>query len=333
MRILESLPKSPITNNSKVRIVDEFLTKDIIELYQLQENINVAKYFEHGDTVHLLECMDTGYRFYYPFETIGDEDFYRKLQAEQERRGLEYDQDRVDDHRIALEQIQADDEVLEIGCNTGKFLKTVAKKTQNTLGLEFNLLAAERARQNGFNVIGESIEIHSERNIARYDIVCAFQVLEHITNISSFLNASLKALKPRGKLIFSVPNNEPFFQRFNKYEVLNLPPHHVGLWNLKAFQKLCNFYDIQLSIYKRTSPSSLLADVYLRSKLMAQVKSLPRRHSVVEKLKIAVAAPFALLRSSMDYFGNSPNRAYISVVFEKLAPANREEGNSSKQVR
>lgn len=317
MSNLEKLPKSPVTGSPNVRLVDEFSSGKIVELYKLQENIDVAKYFRHGDTVYLLECPDTGYRFFYPFEIIGDEEFYQNLQAAHEQRGVQYDQERPDEHGLALANIEPDDKVLEIGCNTGKFLEKIAEITRNVQGLEFNALAAEKARQKGFEITGESIEKHADDNAEKYDVVCAFQVLEHVTQIRSFLTAALKALKPDGKLIFSVPNNEPFFQRFGKYEVLNLPPHHVGLWNVAAFQKLCDFYSIELISHKLIGESPLLVDAFLRAKLLAGVSSLPRRQTFAEKLKIYSVAPLTVLQSSLDYLGGNPNHSFLTAVFRK----------------
>lgn len=302
-----------------MRSVEEFSAEHIVELYKLQENIDVGRYFRQGDTVHLLECLDTGYRFFYPFEAAGDEQFYRELQAAQEEKGLEYDLERADDHRIAFEQIGADEKVLEIGCNTGKFLVMIADKTRNTIGLEFNSAAAQKARGKGVEVTGESIEEHAKNNPEKYDVVCAFQVLEHITAVRSFLTSAIAALKPNGKLLFSVPNNEPYFQRFGKYEVLNLPPHHVGLWNLHSLTKLCDFYEIEMTGSRPTSPSPLVVDAWLRAKLLTGVKSLPTRHTIPEKLMIYSAGPFALLRSSLDYIGDNPNHAFISVSYRKKA--------------
>jgi SAM-dependent methyltransferase len=315
----ESLPKSPVTGRPNVRSVEEFSAAHIVELYKLQENIDVGRYFPHGDKVYLMECLDTGYRFFYPFEIAGDERFYRELQAAQEEKGLEYDQERADDHQIAFDQIDADEKVLEIGCNTGKFLVKIAEKTSNTLGLEFNSTAAQKARDKGIEVTGASIEEHAKDNPEKYDVVCAFQVLEHIPAIRSFLTSAIAALKPNGKLLLSVPNNEPYFQRFSKYEVLNLPPHHVGLWNLGSLKKLCDFYEIEMTGHKPTSPSPLVVDAWLRAKLLTGIKSLPRRHTIPEKLMIYSAGPFALLRSSLDYIGDNPNHAFISVSYRKKA--------------
>ena len=79
-----------------------------------------------------------------------------------------------------------------------------------------------------------------------YDVVCFFQVLEHITNVHEFLKSSLVTLKPNGKLIIGVPNNNPFLFVNDKYHTLNLPPHHAGLWNKKALKSLEKVFSVKL---------------------------------------------------------------------------------------
>jgi 2-polyprenyl-3-methyl-5-hydroxy-6-metoxy-1,4-benzoquinol methylase len=314
--MLKNLPKSPITGNSGTKVLETFSAKDIDRLYQQQEGFSVAKYFK-DDVVYLLECEETKYRFYYPFEIAGDEEFYENFLIKTQENGAGYDRDWSDDHKFAYSQIEKDETVLEIGCGTGKFLQRLSDKTKNVNGLELNSLAAEQAVKNGFEVENKLVESYAEQKPGSCDVVCTFQVLEHIVNIKSFLEASLKLLKPNGKLILSVPNNEPYFQRFSRYEVLNLPPHHIGLWNLESLTKLTDFYGINLETHHLTGRSSLKADVYLRAKLMANVQSLPRRHSFTENFKILSFAPFAFIRSGLDYLGGKVGFGHITVVFRK----------------
>ena len=311
MKSLKDLPKSPITGINNVAIVETFSSADIIKLYRQQEEMNVEKYFENYEEIYILECERTGYRFYYPFELIGDASFYENL------RNSEYDRDEADDHKFAYEQIDKDAKLLEIGCGTGKFLENIANITKNVSGLELNPMIARSASEKGFDVKNQMIEEHAEEYPNSYDVICAFQVLEHIAQVKSFLDAALKLLKRNGKLIFSVPNNEPFFQRFSKYEVLNLPPHHMGLWGLKAFQNLSKVFDMSLEKHAFTAQSGFKADAYLRAKLMADVKSLPRKHSTTEKIKILAVSPFAVTKSALDQIKGKKNNAHISVVFVK----------------
>ncbi|MCU0240065.1 MAG: hypothetical protein MUC29_11540, partial [Pyrinomonadaceae bacterium] len=111
---MKNLPQSPVTGKSKTKLVGQILSSDIVSLYKLQENTDVQKYFP-DDFVYILECEETGYRFYYPFELAGDAEFYQNL------RNSEYDRDEAEDHKFAYQHINQNDKLLEIGCGTGKF--------------------------------------------------------------------------------------------------------------------------------------------------------------------------------------------------------------------
>lgn len=312
------LPVSPVTGSDCVRIADTIEVADVVRLYRQQENIDVARYFSHGDTLYLLECRDTGYRFYYPYETAGDADFYRDLMRAVEKKGADYDRDWDKDHRYGFSKISPGDHVLEIGCNSGKYLRRVSEITDNVVGLDFNPSALEKAEAKGVKVLNESIEIHADKNAGKYDVICAFQVFEHLTQSGSVVTAILKALRPGGKLVMSVPNNGPYAQRFNKYEVLNLPPHHVGLWNLSALQNLTKWFDMSLVEHQYYATLGILHDAYLRSKLMTDVRSIPVAHSLLDKLKMLAVAPLTVPLSSLDYLVNGiRNHTYVSVLFQK----------------
>ena len=91
---------------------------------------------------------------------------------------------------------------------------------------------------------------HLVKNPQRYDIICSFQVLEHVTEVGEFIDACLKCLKPGGLLIYAVPNNNPFLYKHDKFNVLNLPPHHAGLWNKISLLNIEKFFDLTVINYK-----------------------------------------------------------------------------------
>jgi 2-polyprenyl-3-methyl-5-hydroxy-6-metoxy-1,4-benzoquinol methylase len=126
--------------------------------------------------------------------------------------------------------------VLEVGCGNGEFLDRLKTElSADILGLELNENTIEIKNY----ILNETIETHSKKFPETYDIVCSFQVMEHIANIKTFIESQLVVLKRGGKLIVSVPNNDSFIKL--GINILNMPPHHNGLWNkdsLFALQKL-----------------------------------------------------------------------------------------------
>lgn len=315
-----SLPNSPITGSGNVSRSDSINSEDVIRLYRDQENIDVSSYFKDCANVLILQCRDTGYRFYYPFTIAGDEAFYQNLAAEIKGRDLDYDRDWSDDHEFALSNIGRDELVLEIGCNTGKFLDRVREKTRRVVGLEFNSQAAAIARSKDLDVRNIDIKSLATHEPESFDTVCAFQVLEHITDAGEFLRNCLSVLKPGGKLILSVPNNTPYFQRFSKYEVLNLPPHHLGLWNFDAFNSLGGFFDMDLIAHDFFGGTGIRGNAYLRAMHMVGIRSSAQQRTTLEKVKLALAAPLSLLISAFESVIGQQSFAFVTVVFRKQNP-------------
>ena len=91
----------------------------------------------------------------------------------------------------------------------------------------------------------ESIQYHSKNNFEKYDIVCSYQVLEHIGKPYSFLKSQIDCLKIGGKLIISVPNNDSFI-KLDKGGILNMPPHHMGLWKRRSLKNLTKVFNLKV---------------------------------------------------------------------------------------
>lgn len=235
---------SPVTHQP-AELIFSIPTSQISQQYLDECNIDVSDYFKDIPEVQVYQCRQTGYRFYYPFNIAGDAEFYEKLQK--------YDWYYANwkwDYDVAAPFIPENSKVLDIGCGYGHFLTYLKqKKSCDCTGLEFNDQAINTGRANGITMYKEFIQEHAVNNAEKYDVVCFFQVLEHISEIDSFMAAAVKTLKKGGKLLICVPNNNPYYYSFDKYHTLNMPPHHMSIWDKHSLTELSKIYQLKVDSF------------------------------------------------------------------------------------
>jgi len=308
-------PLSPVTAKNNTILTDTFNAADIIGLYKEQQDMDVSRFFAGFNEFYCYQCIDTGYRFYHPKGMDGDGEFYAVLQ---QRLGDGYYHDWKFENQLAYDVIEPHHRVLDIGCGIGKFLNRAKDKAAEVAGLELNEKAVAVCRGNGLNVMNEMIGDHAQHKAGYYDVVCMFQVLEHIYEVRSFLEDSLKVLRPGGKLVIGVPNNEPYFQHYDKYCTLNLPPHHMGLWNKGVFEKTAPLLNLKMQQVIYDVKGSVLTHAYLHAKYKAGIKTPAGRHSLAEKIKMLLWGIITVPTAIIKKLTTGINGSHIAVVFEKM---------------
>lgn len=253
---MNKVVESPLVSNTgATKLVKAFNTNEIINAYS---DIGIdAKRFFSSNTICLYECTTTQYRFFYPLTCIGDALFYKDLSTNRPN----YYSVRWE-HKKALSYLSKDDFVLEIGSGFGAFLSELKLRGVKAKGIELNNHAVEKCLENGLDVQEMLIQDEAKENPNIFDVVCYFQVLEHITDVHNFIANSLKTIKSKGKLIIGVPNNNPYLFVSDKYHTLNLPPHHAGLWNKKSLKALVKVFPIKM-IALEFEPLELNYDYFL----------------------------------------------------------------------
>lgn len=216
----------------------------IIRGYKSDYQIDVSALLSGNDLIRVYRSDESGLRFYGPDSTAGDGPFYEQLQ-----RFPWYYMDWKWEHETLKGRLFQGQRVLELGCGEGAFLEGIKGICPDSTGLELNEHAVEQASQRGLNVIGQSIQDHAALNSGKYDVVCSFQVMEHVTDVRSIVDASLRCLKPGGTLYISVPNNGSFI-RHSKNSLLNMPPHHMNLWDETSLQNLADFFPMHYDGYE-----------------------------------------------------------------------------------
>ncbi|HUN44054.1 MAG TPA: class I SAM-dependent methyltransferase [Acetobacteraceae bacterium] len=149
---------------------------------------------------------------------------------------------------LASAYIESGMSVLEVGCGKCFFWNSLPaniRADSRYVGLELDLSAVAAGKARQIDVRAEFIEQHASTAMSQYDVVCFFQVLEHIVDIRVFLDACVRCLKPGGRLIFSVPNARSFLGH-QPDNVLNMPPHHVTWWTEMPIRNLAAELQLQV---------------------------------------------------------------------------------------
>ena len=114
--------------------------------------------------------------------------------------------------------------VLDIGCNTGELLDYAKSFDCSTYGLEVSKPSALICSGKGHNIIsGLDTCDH------RYDVITAFDVIEHLHEVNEFLEKCSKALTPSGKLVLLTGNFNSLPARLarNKWWYIAHPEHII----------------------------------------------------------------------------------------------------------
>jgi len=217
----------PACQANDTKAVDSVDREDLIRSYR-RKGIDVSAYL-HGDSVTLCHCNHCELGFFDP-ACVGDGFFYEQLQTQDW-----YYQDDKPEYAHAAKLIHQDSLVLEVGCGKGAFRRWLPQSIRYT-GLEFNDEAVQKAHAAGLDVRKQPVEEHAAAS-PRYDVVCAFQVLEHVEHPKQFFHACVQALKPGGILMIAVPAQDSFLA-IAPNSPLNMPPHHVTRWTDHALTYL-----------------------------------------------------------------------------------------------
>jgi 2-polyprenyl-3-methyl-5-hydroxy-6-metoxy-1,4-benzoquinol methylase len=227
----------PLSGSANLVLRETIEVKALIKLYSRWGGVDISSEFLDLETINFYHCLDSDLKFFHPLVT-GSESFYQELQ-----KFNWYYMDDKEEYDYACRYIKDNDIILEVGCGKGAFSRKI--QTSSYTGLEFSKDAIEIASKASIKIINQSVEIHSNSHLESYDVVCSFQVLEHVSNPKSFIESCLKCLKKGGLLIISVPSDDSFIGSL-KNNVLNMPPHHVTRWSDKALQYVADRFCLKL---------------------------------------------------------------------------------------
>ena len=222
----------PMCGSARTIQLDEVAVERVVDGYKNSNlRIDIRNLMPKATTaIRLLNCEDCDAEWFDPMIT-GDDALYIELQ----KNDWYYQSDKPE-HAQAAALIAPKSRILEVGCGSGAFASYLDPSVSYR-GLEFNAKALERAQSAGLDVTMTSIETIAEQEPGTYDVVCHFQVMEHVSDVPAFMRACVKSLREGGLLLVSVPSEDSFL-RIAAASWLNMPPHHVTRWSDRALRSL-----------------------------------------------------------------------------------------------
>lgn len=299
--------KSSLDKSSKAFLKETILVEKLVEGYQNQFGIDISRYFKDITEIGLYECTKTKYRFYYPYGIDGDSDFYQKLQ-----KFSWYYVPWKWEHEITFKQLGRNEKILEVGSGGLGFIEKMHNYGFNMTGLELNADSSIKAKEIGLEVFNETIQVHATKNFEKYDVVCSYQVLEHIDEVNPFIKAQVDCLKKGGKLIISVPNNDSFL-KFTSFFLLNMPPHHMGLWNKKSLYSLTKVFNIRIEKLYYEPLQQHHFDWYINSTIEKKINKYRIIKIAFNKMRLKKIYSYIIKKSSNYICGHT-----VLAIYTKL---------------
>jgi SAM-dependent methyltransferase len=141
-------------------------------------------------------------------------------------------------YRAFFDQVSRDSGIrlLDVGCGVGRFLHAAHSQGWDVTGIDVSPLAIELGREFApfplrVATMEELIGKHQQ-----FDVVTAFEVLEHLSSPLEFLTTAQKLLRPGGHAFFTVPNwNCTTVQRSTRPDWL--PPIHLQFFSQSALER------------------------------------------------------------------------------------------------
>lgn len=303
----------PLCNAKDTKLIEVILTKDLIDLYAREYKMDIGYLFKQND-LQYCQCNNCNLKYFFP-SVIGDEYFYSNLQ----KTDLYYMDDK-EEYAFASKYITAKDDVLEIGCGKAAFSKKINSKSYT--GLELSINAKKLAGQGGVQILNQTIQKHAVLNAHKYDVVCTFQVLEHVdcNELLFFLKAAVDCLKAGGRLIISVPSADSFLSDMVN-STLNLPPHHQTHWPDSTMKEIAKILNLDILGFNHDAIASQNKKEYLYVKLR---HLLAFKHGLIElKANILQKIALRMLRLvpvKMQFFVIDKIRPYghsITAIYQK----------------
>ncbi len=208
---------------------------------------------------------------------------YFSLQKEPQHGNLGYQTDyfsqkKEEKYRFAARMLKQIDRIkprmgrmLDVGCAAGFFLHAAKQRGWQTVGIELSQIAAAFARdQFGLEVVVGTLET-TGLGSASFDVITAWDVIEHVTDPQKFVQAAARLLKHDGILVLGTPNAGALAARLRgKAWKIYKPPEHLFYFNPGSLRYLLKpYFEILKIEYSPAPPTRIYGSLFKKAKYAA----------------------------------------------------------------
>jgi 2-polyprenyl-3-methyl-5-hydroxy-6-metoxy-1,4-benzoquinol methylase len=215
----------------------------------------------------LMLCNNCFFEFAFP-QIEGSSSFYNWITEQVDY----YPKDRWEYYKINdLIEHGFNKKLLDVGCGDGKFFDAFLKVNNSEIeliGIDPTVESIQKCIKKGYTAYSMNTQTFKEAYPdILFDYIVSFHCLEHIANPTKFIEELSSLLNRSGSLLISTPYS-PMTIEIGWFDVLNHPPHHLGRWNKKSYQRLADSLDLTVEFFA-PEPGGILAST-MESFLMSE---------------------------------------------------------------
>jgi 2-polyprenyl-3-methyl-5-hydroxy-6-metoxy-1,4-benzoquinol methylase len=187
-------------------------------------NISALKGYERHD---LVKCRECSFVFMRAIPTLAElENHYSTYSYGGEKFLSPVT---VKSYNIILDEFEKyrkNNRILDVGCGVGFFLEQAKNRGWDVYGTEYSNKAIEICREKGIDM-KEGVLVSGNFDIADFDVITSFEVIEHINNPVDEIKEVKKLLRKGGLFYCTTPNFNSLLRFYLKetYDIINYPEH------------------------------------------------------------------------------------------------------------
>lgn len=125
-----------------------------------------------------------------------------------------------------FERFRRNNRLIDVGCGAGNFLEVASKRGWEVHGTEYGERALAACRSRGIRIIEGALD-PANYEPGGFDVVCSFEVIEHLPRPKEELRRMVNILRPGGALYVTTPNYRSLGHILagRGWSVVNYPEH------------------------------------------------------------------------------------------------------------